>query len=95
LDQAAANAIRHLVAGNTAARLLNEKAVAVLVFPKIVKAGDISTSRNAGRSVLDPASSLLTRGWRGNVLIRQEATSGLKPPLAALRYAAMRRAIAR
>ena len=39
LDQAAAAALRRLTAGNTAARLLNEKAVAVLVFPRIVKAG--------------------------------------------------------
>lgn len=39
LDQAAATALRRLVAGNEAARLLNQKAVAVLVFPKIVKAG--------------------------------------------------------
>jgi lipid-binding SYLF domain-containing protein len=39
LDQAAANALRQLIAGNTAARLLNNQAVAVLVFPKIVKAG--------------------------------------------------------
>ncbi|MDR3464926.1 MAG: YSC84-related protein [Xanthobacteraceae bacterium] len=39
LDHAAAAALRRLVAGNTAARLLNEKANAVLVFPKIVKVG--------------------------------------------------------
>jgi lipid-binding SYLF domain-containing protein len=38
-DRAAAAALNRLVAGNTAARLLNEKAVAVLVFPKIIKAG--------------------------------------------------------
>jgi lipid-binding SYLF domain-containing protein len=38
-DQAAASALRRLVAGNQGARALNEKAVAVLVFPKIVKAG--------------------------------------------------------
>ena len=38
-DRAAAAALNRLVAGNTAARLLNGKAVAVLVFPKIVKAG--------------------------------------------------------
>jgi lipid-binding SYLF domain-containing protein len=38
-DRAAAAALNRLIAGNTAARLLNEKAVAVLVFPKIVKAG--------------------------------------------------------
>lgn len=39
LDQAAAAALRKLIAGNQAARLLNDKAVAVLVFPKIVKVG--------------------------------------------------------
>jgi lipid-binding SYLF domain-containing protein len=39
LDRAAAAALQRLSAGNTAARLLNEKAVAVLVFPKIVKVG--------------------------------------------------------
>lgn len=38
-DRAAAAALNWLIAGNTAARLLNEKAAAVLVFPKIVKAG--------------------------------------------------------
>jgi lipid-binding SYLF domain-containing protein len=38
-DRAAAAALRQLVASNQAARLLNEKAVAVLVFPKIVKVG--------------------------------------------------------
>lgn len=39
LDRAAVAALQRLIAGNTAARLLNEKAVAVLVFPKIVKVG--------------------------------------------------------
>jgi len=39
LDRAAATALQRLVAVNQAARLLNEKALAVLVFPKIVKAG--------------------------------------------------------
>jgi lipid-binding SYLF domain-containing protein len=39
LDRAAAAALQQLIAGNTAARLLNEKAVAVLVLPKIVKVG--------------------------------------------------------
>ncbi len=39
LDQAAASALRRLVAGNQAARQLNQKALAVLVFPKIVKVG--------------------------------------------------------
>lgn len=39
LDQAAAAALRKLIAGNPAARQLYEKALAVLVFPKIVKAG--------------------------------------------------------
>ncbi len=38
-DQAAASALRKLVAGSSAARRLNETAAAVLVFPKIVKAG--------------------------------------------------------
>ena len=38
-DRAAAAALNRLIAGNTAARLLNDKAVAVLVFPKIVKVG--------------------------------------------------------
>ena len=38
-DRAAAAALRQLIAGNQAARLLNEKAVAVLIFPKIVKVG--------------------------------------------------------
>jgi lipid-binding SYLF domain-containing protein len=39
LDRDVAVALRHLVAGNPAARALNARAVAVLVFPKIVKAG--------------------------------------------------------
>ena len=39
LDRAAAAALRRLSAGNQAARLLSEKAVAALVFPKIVKVG--------------------------------------------------------
>ena len=39
LDRDAANALRSLYATNTAARLLGEKARAVLVFPNIVKAG--------------------------------------------------------
>ena len=39
LDQAAAAALRRLLAGNEAARVLNQKALAVLVFPKIVKVG--------------------------------------------------------
>jgi lipid-binding SYLF domain-containing protein len=39
MDQAAAAALRRLIAGSSAARLLNEKAVGVLVFPKIVKIG--------------------------------------------------------
>jgi lipid-binding SYLF domain-containing protein len=39
LDRAAAAALQKLIAGNAAARQLNEKAVAVLVFPKIVKVG--------------------------------------------------------
>jgi lipid-binding SYLF domain-containing protein len=38
-DQAATAALRKLVAGSPAARALNDKAAAVLVFPKIVKAG--------------------------------------------------------
>jgi lipid-binding SYLF domain-containing protein len=38
-DRAAAAALRQLITGNPAARQLNEKAVAVLVFPKIVKVG--------------------------------------------------------
>jgi lipid-binding SYLF domain-containing protein len=38
-DRAAAAALRQLINSNPAARRLNEKAVAVLVFPKIVKAG--------------------------------------------------------
>lgn len=38
-DEAAAAVLRKLVAGNPAARQLNEKALAVLVFPKIVKVG--------------------------------------------------------
>jgi lipid-binding SYLF domain-containing protein len=38
-DRAAAAALRHLITGNPAARQLNETAVAVLVFPKIVKVG--------------------------------------------------------
>jgi lipid-binding SYLF domain-containing protein len=40
-DQAAAAALRKLIAGSPAARQLNEKATAVLVFPKIVKVGFI------------------------------------------------------
>jgi lipid-binding SYLF domain-containing protein len=39
LDRAAEVALKRLTAGSPAARQLNEKAVAVLVFPKIVKAG--------------------------------------------------------
>ena len=39
LDQAAATALSRLVASNPSARALNEKALAVLVFPRIVKAG--------------------------------------------------------
>jgi lipid-binding SYLF domain-containing protein len=38
-DKAAASALHRLVSSNSAARQLNSKAVAVLVFPKIVKAG--------------------------------------------------------
>ena len=38
-DQAATAALRKLLAGSPAARALNDKAAAVLVFPKIVKAG--------------------------------------------------------
>jgi lipid-binding SYLF domain-containing protein len=38
-DRAAAAALRQLIAGSPTARQLNETAVAVLVFPKIVKAG--------------------------------------------------------
>ncbi|HTR15516.1 MAG TPA: hypothetical protein VMI52_00610, partial [Acetobacteraceae bacterium] len=38
-DRAAATALRKLLAGSPAARKVNGKAVAVLVFPKIVKAG--------------------------------------------------------
>jgi lipid-binding SYLF domain-containing protein len=40
-DRAAAAALQKLITGNPAARQLNEKAVAVLVFPKIVKVGFI------------------------------------------------------
>jgi lipid-binding SYLF domain-containing protein len=39
LERDAASALTSLYAGNTAAKLLGEKAVAVLVFPNIVKAG--------------------------------------------------------
>ena len=39
LDRAAASALRRLTSGNPAARQVNDKAVAVLVFPKIVKVG--------------------------------------------------------
>ncbi len=39
LEREAAASLQQLVAGNAAARQLNEKALAVLVFPKIVKAG--------------------------------------------------------
>jgi lipid-binding SYLF domain-containing protein len=39
LDRDAARALRSLTANNTAARLLSQKAKAVLVFPSIVKAG--------------------------------------------------------
>jgi lipid-binding SYLF domain-containing protein len=39
LERSAAEALKDLIAGNTAAKLLNEKAKAVLVFPNIVKAG--------------------------------------------------------
>ena len=38
-ERKAAQALESLYAGNTAARLLGEKAVGVLVFPNIVKAG--------------------------------------------------------
>jgi lipid-binding SYLF domain-containing protein len=40
-DQAAAASLRKLIAGSPVARELNEKAIAVLVFPKIVKVGFI------------------------------------------------------
>jgi lipid-binding SYLF domain-containing protein len=39
LQRDAAHALKSLYANNTAARLLGEKAKAILVFPKIVKAG--------------------------------------------------------
>ncbi len=39
LDRDAARALKSLVASNTSARLLGQKAKAVLVFPSIVKAG--------------------------------------------------------
>ena len=39
LERDAAHALQSLYANNTAARLLGEKAKAVLVFPNIVKAG--------------------------------------------------------
>jgi lipid-binding SYLF domain-containing protein len=39
LERDAAHALRNLSANNTAARLLSQKAKAVLVFPSIVKAG--------------------------------------------------------
>ena len=39
LDRDGANALKSLYAGNSAAKLVGEKAVAVLVFPNIVKAG--------------------------------------------------------
>jgi lipid-binding SYLF domain-containing protein len=39
LDQEAAAALQRLVANNTAARLVNGKAAAVLIFPRIVKVG--------------------------------------------------------
>ena len=38
-DRAAADALHRLITGNPTARELSEKAIAVLVFPKIVKAG--------------------------------------------------------
>jgi lipid-binding SYLF domain-containing protein len=38
-DRAAMEALRRLVAGTPAARQVSEKAIAVLVFPRIVKAG--------------------------------------------------------
>jgi lipid-binding SYLF domain-containing protein len=38
-DRAAALALRRLISQSSAARQLNDKAVAVLVFPRIVKAG--------------------------------------------------------
>jgi IstB-like ATP binding protein len=40
-NRAAAASLRKLIAGNAVARDLNERAVAVLVFPKIVKVGFI------------------------------------------------------
>ncbi len=39
LDRAATAALQRLTAGNQAAQLLSKKAVAVLVFPKIIKVG--------------------------------------------------------
>jgi lipid-binding SYLF domain-containing protein len=39
LDRSARAMLKKLVAGNPAARQLNDKAVAVLIFPKIVKVG--------------------------------------------------------
>ena len=53
-DRAAAAALNRLIAGNTAARLLNEKAAAVLVFPKIVKAGFLFGGGGAGVSDQKP-----------------------------------------
>jgi lipid-binding SYLF domain-containing protein len=39
LDRAAAASLRHLLSNNAAARQLNQKALSVLIFPKIVKVG--------------------------------------------------------
>jgi lipid-binding SYLF domain-containing protein len=38
-DHAAADSLRKLISGNPAARTLNDKAVGVLIFPRIVKIG--------------------------------------------------------
>jgi lipid-binding SYLF domain-containing protein len=58
LDNAARTALRRLTAGNQAARLLNGKALAVLVFPKIVKAGFlIGGATGEGALLRDGATS--------------------------------------
>ena len=73
-DQAAISALRQLVAGNSAARLLNGKAAAVLVFPKIVKAGFLlggaygeGVLLQAGKSVADYNSAAASYGLQAGV----------------------------
>jgi lipid-binding SYLF domain-containing protein len=74
IDRDAAAALRRLLAGNRGARALNEKAVAVLVFPKIVKAGLLvggaygeGALRQAGRTLGHYNSASASIGFQAGV----------------------------